>query len=71
VLTRIRNGLADEAWRMLDEGVVREAEDLDTCMLLGAGWPAHLGGITPWLDRTGDDASSRRFLAPGVASVPR
>ncbi|HTC71202.1 MAG TPA: 3-hydroxyacyl-CoA dehydrogenase NAD-binding domain-containing protein, partial [Acidothermaceae bacterium] len=72
VLTRIRDGLADEAWRMLDEGVVGEAEDLDTCMLLGAGWPTHLGGITPWLDRSRDDAGgSRRFLAPGVASVPR
>ena len=76
VLTRIRDALADEAWRMLDEGVVREAEDLDTCMLLGAGWPVHLGGITPWLDRSWldrshDDATgSRRFLAPGVASVP-
>jgi 3-hydroxyacyl-CoA dehydrogenase/enoyl-CoA hydratase/carnithine racemase len=72
VLARIRDALADEAWRMLDEGVVGEAEDLDTCMLLGAGWPAHLGGITPWLDRSQDGATgSRRFLAPGVASVGR
>ena len=22
-------------------------------MILGAGWPFHLGGITPYLDRTG------------------
>jgi 3-hydroxyacyl-CoA dehydrogenase/enoyl-CoA hydratase/carnithine racemase len=70
VLTRVRNALADEAWRLLDEGVVSSAEDLDTCMLLGAGWPAHLGGITPWLDRSADaDATGRRFLAPGIASL--
>ena len=37
---------------MLDEGVVA-AQDIDLCMLLGAGWPFHLGGITPYLDRTG------------------
>lgn len=72
VFTRIRDALADEAWRMLDEGVVGVPEDLDTCMLVGAGWPAHLGGITPWLDRSGDDVTTgRRFLAPGVASVAR
>jgi len=28
-------------------------EDVDVCMILGAGWPPHLGGITPYLDRTG------------------
>ena len=37
-------------------------------MILGAGWPFHLGGVTPYLDRTG--ISDPRFLAPGVASLP-
>jgi hypothetical protein len=23
------------------------------CMITGAGWPFHLGGITPYLDRSG------------------
>ena len=31
-------------------------EDIDLCMILGAGWPFHLGGITPYLDRTGVSA---------------
>ncbi len=38
---------------MLDEGVVAAPEDIDLCMILGAGWPFHLGGITPYLDRAG------------------
>jgi hypothetical protein len=39
----------DEIERLLDEGVVAEAADVDTCLLLGAGFPFFLGGITPHL----------------------
>ena len=52
-------GLAKEIKLMLDEGVVQSAEDIDLCMIMGAGWPFHLGGITPYLDRIG--ASERVF----------
>ena len=53
VRDRALDALADEIRRMLDEGVVAEAADLDLCLILGAGWPFHLGGITPYLRRTG------------------
>jgi 3-hydroxyacyl-CoA dehydrogenase/enoyl-CoA hydratase/carnithine racemase len=64
--------LAEEIRLMLDEGVVAEAQDIDLCLILGAGWPFHLGGITPYLDRTGvaERVTQRRFLAPGIASMP-
>jgi len=70
VRLRTLDALADEARRMLDEGVVEAPEDIDLCMLLGAGWPFWLGGITPYLDRTGASirTTGRRFLAPGAAS---
>jgi hypothetical protein len=57
---------------MLDEGVVAEPRDIDLGMITGAGWPFHMGGITPYLDRTGisERVTGRRFLAVGVASVP-
>ena len=48
-----RQALAEEIGIMLDEGVVAAPEDIDLCMILGAGWPFHLGGITPYLDRAG------------------
>ncbi|GAA4242186.1 3-hydroxyacyl-CoA dehydrogenase NAD-binding domain-containing protein [Actinomadura meridiana] len=72
VLDRALSALADEVRIMLDEGVVAAPEDIDLCMLLGAGWPFHLGGITPYLDRTGvaERVTGRRFLAPGAASPP-
>jgi 3-hydroxyacyl-CoA dehydrogenase/enoyl-CoA hydratase/carnithine racemase len=57
--TRIEDGLADEIHRMVDEGVVAAAEDVDLCMILGAGWPFQMGGATPYLDRVG--ASERAF----------
>jgi 3-hydroxyacyl-CoA dehydrogenase/enoyl-CoA hydratase/carnithine racemase len=53
VLERALEALAEEIRSMLDDGVVAGPEDIDLCMILGAGWPFHLGGITPYLDRTG------------------
>ncbi|MFB4308925.1 3-hydroxyacyl-CoA dehydrogenase NAD-binding domain-containing protein [Actinomadura sp. GTD37] len=72
VLDRALAALAEEIRVMLDEGVVAAAQDIDLCMILGAGWPFHLGGITPYLDRSGvaERAAGRRFLEPGVASLP-
>jgi 3-hydroxyacyl-CoA dehydrogenase/enoyl-CoA hydratase/carnithine racemase len=71
VRERALAALATEIRLMIDEGVVAEAQDIDLCMILGAGWPFHLGGITPYLDRSGyaERVTGRRFLAPGVASL--
>ncbi|MCM3884236.1 3-hydroxyacyl-CoA dehydrogenase NAD-binding domain-containing protein [Frankia sp. R82] len=64
--------LAEEIHLMLAEKVVAEAPDIDLCMVLGAGWPFHLGGITPYLDRTGisEAVTGARFTPPGVATLP-
>lgn len=72
VRDRALGALAEESRLLLDEGVVAEPQDVDLCMLLGAGWPFHLGGILPYLDRTGvaERTTGARFLPPGVASVP-
>ncbi|MFE4053276.1 3-hydroxyacyl-CoA dehydrogenase NAD-binding domain-containing protein [Streptomyces sp. YIM B13518] len=72
LLDRTSAALADEIRRMLDEGVVAEPQDVDLCLILGVGWPFWLGGITPYLDRTGvsQRVTGRRFLPPGVAGVP-
>jgi 3-hydroxyacyl-CoA dehydrogenase/enoyl-CoA hydratase/carnithine racemase len=56
VMSRALAGLAQEIRLMLDDGVVAGPQDIDLCMILGAGWPFHLGGITPYLDRTGISA---------------
>jgi 3-hydroxyacyl-CoA dehydrogenase len=56
---RIEDGLADEIHRMLDDKVVEAAEDIDLCLILGAGYPFQMGGATPYLDRVG--ASERVF----------
>ncbi|SDE35129.1 3-hydroxyacyl-CoA dehydrogenase NAD-binding domain-containing protein [Auraticoccus monumenti] len=73
VRQRVEEALAEEIGLMLAEGVVAAPMDIDLCLLLGAGWPFHDGGITPYLDRTGvsERVNGRRFLPPGVASVPR
>jgi 3-hydroxyacyl-CoA dehydrogenase/enoyl-CoA hydratase/3-hydroxybutyryl-CoA epimerase len=44
---------ADEIRHLLDEGVVGDAADVDACLILGAGYPFFLGGITKHLDQLG------------------
>ncbi|MEW2219153.1 3-hydroxyacyl-CoA dehydrogenase NAD-binding domain-containing protein [Streptomyces sp. NPDC006990] len=72
VRERALDAIAEEIRLMLDEDVVAEAQDIDLCLITGAGWPFHLGGVTPYLDREGvsERAAGRRFLAPGLASIP-
>ncbi|GAA1893970.1 3-hydroxyacyl-CoA dehydrogenase NAD-binding domain-containing protein [Paeniglutamicibacter psychrophenolicus] len=53
LLVRTQDALAQEIGLMLAQGVVAGPEDIDLCMVMGAGWPMHLGGITPYLDQVG------------------
>jgi 3-hydroxyacyl-CoA dehydrogenase/enoyl-CoA hydratase/carnithine racemase len=72
VRVRAERALAEEIGLMLEEGVVQAVQDIDLCMLLGAGWPFWLGGISPHLDREGisEAVTGSRFLPRGVASLP-
>jgi 3-hydroxyacyl-CoA dehydrogenase len=72
VRDRALKALAVEARMMLDEGVVSTPAEIDLCMLMGSGWPMHLGGILPYLDREGisEAVCGQRFHAPGIASLP-
>jgi len=62
ILEAALEAIADEIRHLLEEGVVAEAKDVDTALLLGAGWPFWLGGITKYLDQTG--VSEKMFGRP-------
>jgi 3-hydroxyacyl-CoA dehydrogenase/enoyl-CoA hydratase/carnithine racemase len=62
----VLEALADECRHILDDGVVTEAADIDTCLILGAGFPFWLGGITKHLDQTG---VSERILGRALADI--
>lgn len=49
VMTRV----AVEIDETLKEGVVASCKDVDTGLIMGAGWPFCNGGITPYLDQMG------------------
>ncbi|MCW2725650.1 MAG: 3-hydroxyacyl-CoA dehydrogenase [Frankiales bacterium] len=72
VLQNALEAIADEADRIVREGVVAEPQDVDLALLLGGGWAFANGGITPYLDRTGisETVTGKRFLAQGLASLP-
>ncbi len=64
----VLEALADEVRHILEDGVVSEAADVDTCLILGAGFPFWLGGITKHLDQTG---VSQRIVGRPLAEVAR
>jgi hypothetical protein len=73
ILEAALEAIADEIRHLLEEGVVAEAKDVDTALLLGAGWPFWLGGITKYLDQIG--ISEKMFGRPlaevgAAASTP-
>jgi 3-hydroxyacyl-CoA dehydrogenase len=49
----VLEAVADEVGHMLEEGVVDSPADIDACLILGAGYPFFLGGITKHLEQTG------------------
>ena len=63
----VLEAIADEVRHLLEEGVVAEAADVDTCLMLGAGWPFFLGGITKFLDQVG---VSERVAGRPLAEIP-
>ncbi|HEV7134069.1 MAG TPA: 3-hydroxyacyl-CoA dehydrogenase NAD-binding domain-containing protein [Gaiellaceae bacterium] len=65
IRTAVLEAAADEIRHMLDEGVVGDPADVDACLILGAGYPFFLGGITKHLDQTG---VSERVLGSSLAA---
>ncbi|MGO1423494.1 MAG: 3-hydroxyacyl-CoA dehydrogenase NAD-binding domain-containing protein [Brachybacterium sp.] len=53
LLERVQDGLAEEIALMLASGVVERPEQVDLALILGAGFPRHRGGVTPYLDSSG------------------
>jgi 3-hydroxyacyl-CoA dehydrogenase/enoyl-CoA hydratase/carnithine racemase len=66
ITASVLEALADEIRCLLEEGVVAAAADVDTCLLLGAGFPFFLGGITKHLDQAG---VSERVVGRPLAEV--
>ncbi len=71
ILEAALEAIADEIRHLLEEGVVAEAKDVDTALLLGAGWPFWLGGITKYLDQTGvsERVTGRELAQIGAKST--
>lgn len=53
LLEKVQDGLAEEIALMLGSGVVERPEQVDLALMLGAGFPRHRGGVTPYLDASG------------------
>ncbi|MGE5310938.1 MAG: 3-hydroxyacyl-CoA dehydrogenase NAD-binding domain-containing protein [Nitrospirota bacterium] len=53
IVERVLTNLTREIDLVLQEGVVTDTRDIDLAMIMGAGWPFFMGGITMYLDMAG------------------
>ena len=53
IVERVLTNLTREIDLILQEGVVTDTRDIDLAMIMGAGWPFFMGGITMYLDMAG------------------
>jgi 3-hydroxyacyl-CoA dehydrogenase/enoyl-CoA hydratase/3-hydroxybutyryl-CoA epimerase/enoyl-CoA isomerase len=60
IIDRMMLPMVLEAARCLDEGVADSAVEIDMGLILGIGFPRHLGGVLHWADRIGLQEILRR-----------
>ncbi|MGV7229735.1 MAG: 3-hydroxyacyl-CoA dehydrogenase NAD-binding domain-containing protein [Nitrospirales bacterium] len=53
IIERVLTNLTREVDLVMQEGVVKDTRDVDLAMIMGAGWPFFMGGITMYLDLAG------------------
>ena len=53
IIERVLTSLTREVDLVMQEGVVADTRDVDLAMIMGAGWPFFMGGITMYLDMAG------------------
>ena len=63
IISSLIDPMIDEAARCLDENVVADAGLLDLAMVMGTGFPPHLGGPLRAADAEGLDIIEKRLRA--------
>ena len=53
IIERVLTDLTREIDLIMQEGVVADTRDVDLAMIMGAGWPFFMGGVTMYLDMAG------------------
>ncbi|MGD8924310.1 MAG: 3-hydroxyacyl-CoA dehydrogenase, partial [Syntrophobacterales bacterium] len=53
IIERILTSLTREIDLIMEEKVVGDTRDVDLAMIMGAGWPFFMGGVTMYLDLAG------------------
>jgi 3-hydroxyacyl-CoA dehydrogenase len=53
IVERVLTSLTREVDLIMQENVVADTRDVDLAMIMGAGWPFFMGGITMYLDMAG------------------
>jgi len=73
IKARVLERVAKEVDLILAEGVVAEPKDVDTGVIMGAGWPFFMGGITPYLDQKGisKKVAGKDFHPKGFLTVEK
>jgi 3-hydroxyacyl-CoA dehydrogenase len=72
ILARLLYPVVNEGAKLIEEGIVQRASDIDVAVVAGYGWPSRTGGPMCWADETGLArivAALDRFAAEGNQSL--
>jgi 3-hydroxyacyl-CoA dehydrogenase len=70
LIERLLDPVVNEGAKLLEEGVVQRASDIDMAMVAGYGWPVYRGGPMFWGDTAGLATVANRLRARRDAGDP-
>ena len=70
IIERTLYPIVNEGTKLIEEGIVQRASDIDVVWINGYGWPSYRGGPMYWADQIGLRRVADALAQHGIAVSP-